>query len=146
PEAKAAPVPVFSVQPIPPSSGMRVPGLSMPTAQESGAAGQAEDDEAVTRRWRRWFWIFLASYTVLLTAAYSAVPYKTPWCLLGFLHGMILLAAVGAVALIRSFAPRPAAPSARDVMIIGADKPHAAIPLINPRRDTPLVSMHSLHP
>ncbi|HEX2974039.1 MAG TPA: flippase activity-associated protein Agl23 [Tepidisphaeraceae bacterium] len=101
PEAKAAPVPVFSVQPIPTSSGIRVPGLSMPAAQEPDAAGQAEGDDAVAQRWRRWFWIFIASYTVLLTAAYSAVPYKTPWCLLGFLHGMILLAAVGAVALIR---------------------------------------------
>jgi len=32
---------------------------------------------------------------------YSAIPYKTPWCLLGFLHGMILLAGVGAVALVK---------------------------------------------
>jgi predicted membrane-bound mannosyltransferase len=29
------------------------------------------------------------------------VPYKTPWCVLGFLHGMILLAGVGAVVLVR---------------------------------------------
>jgi predicted membrane-bound mannosyltransferase len=29
---------------------------------------------------------------------YSALSYKTPWCLLGFYHGMILLAAVGVVA------------------------------------------------
>ena len=39
---------------------------------------------------------FLAFYTVLLTLAYSALPYKTPWCALGFLHGMILLAGFGA--------------------------------------------------
>jgi uncharacterized protein (TIGR03663 family) len=44
---------------------------------------------------------FLAIYTLLMTAMYSAIPYKTPWCMLGFLHGMILLAGVGAVALIR---------------------------------------------
>jgi uncharacterized protein (TIGR03663 family) len=44
---------------------------------------------------------FVAIYTVLMTIVYSAVPYKTPWCLLGFLHGMILLAGVGAAALIR---------------------------------------------
>ena len=44
---------------------------------------------------------FLALYTLLLTAVYSAIPYKTPWCMLGFLHGMILLAGVGAVALLR---------------------------------------------
>lgn len=44
---------------------------------------------------------FLAFYTVLLTAAYSAISYKTPWCLLGFLHGLILLAGVGAVVVLR---------------------------------------------
>jgi hypothetical protein len=38
----------------------------------------------------------LAVYTALMLVAYSAIPYKTPWCLLGFLHGMILLAGVGA--------------------------------------------------
>jgi uncharacterized protein (TIGR03663 family) len=43
---------------------------------------------------------FLTIYTLLMTAVYSAIPYKTPWCMLGFLHGMILLAGVGAVALI----------------------------------------------
>ena len=44
---------------------------------------------------------FLAVYTVLMTLIYSAMPYKTPWCALGFLHGMILLAGVGAAALVR---------------------------------------------
>ncbi len=44
---------------------------------------------------------FLAVYTVLLTLAYSALPYKTPWCALGFLHGMILLGGIGAAALVR---------------------------------------------
>jgi uncharacterized protein (TIGR03663 family) len=45
---------------------------------------------------------FIAFYTLILTVVYSAVPYKTPWCMLGFLHGMILLAGVGAVVLVRS--------------------------------------------
>jgi uncharacterized protein (TIGR03663 family) len=44
---------------------------------------------------------FIAFYTLVMTVLYSAIPYKTPWCLLGFLHGMILLAGVGAVALVR---------------------------------------------
>lgn len=44
---------------------------------------------------------FIAFYTLIMTVFYSAIPYKTPWCLLGFLHGMILLAAVGAVAVIK---------------------------------------------
>ena len=43
---------------------------------------------------------FLGFYTLLLTAIYSVIPYKTPWCLLGFLQGYILLAAVGAVTLL----------------------------------------------
>lgn len=44
---------------------------------------------------------FLAIYTLVLTGIYSAIPYKTPWCMLGFLHGMVLLAGVGAVAWLR---------------------------------------------
>jgi uncharacterized protein (TIGR03663 family) len=44
---------------------------------------------------------FIAIYTLVMTVAYSAIPYKTPWCLLGFLHGMILLAGVGAVVLVK---------------------------------------------
>ncbi|MGZ8939710.1 MAG: flippase activity-associated protein Agl23 [Limisphaerales bacterium] len=49
---------------------------------------------------------FLALYTIILTAIYSAISYKTPWCLLGFYHGMILLAGVGAAALIETFRSR----------------------------------------
>ena len=45
---------------------------------------------------------FLALYAFGLTAAYSLISYKTPWCLLSFWHGMILLAGVGAAALVRS--------------------------------------------
>jgi len=44
---------------------------------------------------------FIAFYTAIMTISYSAIPYKTPWCMLGFLHGMILLAAVGAVTAIK---------------------------------------------
>jgi hypothetical protein len=49
---------------------------------------------------------FLAFYTLLMLVGYSAIPYKTPWCLLGFLHGMILLAGAGAVFLVRAFRGR----------------------------------------
>ncbi len=41
---------------------------------------------------------FIACYTVIMTVIYSAIPYKTPWCLLSFYQGMILLAAVAVVA------------------------------------------------
>lgn len=44
---------------------------------------------------------FIAFYTLILTAVYSVIPYKTPWCVLGFLHGMILLAGFGAVVLVK---------------------------------------------
>jgi uncharacterized protein (TIGR03663 family) len=43
-------------------------------------------------RWMR----FTVVYTLALTALYSAIPYKTPWCVLSFLHGYILLAGMGA--------------------------------------------------
>jgi uncharacterized protein (TIGR03663 family) len=42
---------------------------------------------------------FLAFYTVSLTGIYTVISYKTPWCLLNFLLGMILLAGIGAAAL-----------------------------------------------
>jgi uncharacterized protein (TIGR03663 family) len=45
---------------------------------------------------------FLALYTFLLTAFYSLLAYKTPWCLLSFWHGAILLAGVGAAVVIRT--------------------------------------------
>ncbi|MBN1480157.1 TIGR03663 family protein [candidate division KSB1 bacterium] len=38
---------------------------------------------------------FLAFYTLVLTLIYMLLPYKTPWSLLGFYHGFILIAAVG---------------------------------------------------
>jgi hypothetical protein len=43
---------------------------------------------------------FLAFYTLAMVILYSAIPYKTPWCMLSFLHGMILLAGVGGAWLI----------------------------------------------
>lgn len=51
---------------------------------------------------------FLAFYTLILTALYCAISYKTPWCLLGFYHGMILLAGIGAAALVEFCRPRAA--------------------------------------
>ena len=42
---------------------------------------------------------FIAFYTVMMAAIYSAMPYKTPWCMLGFYHGMLLLAGFGVVVL-----------------------------------------------
>ena len=39
--------------------------------------------------------LFIACYSLVLTFLYSVIPYKTPWCILSFLHGFLLLAAVG---------------------------------------------------
>jgi predicted membrane-bound mannosyltransferase len=46
-------------------------------------------------------------YTLILTAIYSAIPYKTPWCLLSFLQGMTLLAGIGVAGLIRTMPTWP---------------------------------------
>lgn len=44
---------------------------------------------------------FLAFYALGMTTAYSIIPYKTPWCALNFLQPLIVMAGVGADALIR---------------------------------------------
>ncbi|MCX6874169.1 MAG: TIGR03663 family protein [Verrucomicrobia bacterium] len=40
--------------------------------------------------------LLLAVYTLCMTLAFSLIPYKTPWNMLGFLHGLILMAGIGA--------------------------------------------------
>ena len=63
---------------------------------------------------------FLALYTFALTAAYSLIAYKTPWCLLGFWHGMILLAGVGAAGLLRRVRQRFLRLALRLLLLAGA--------------------------
>jgi len=48
---------------------------------------------------------FLAFYTVALTSIYTVIAYKTPWCLLNFWLGAILLAGIGAAALVKVCRP-----------------------------------------
>ena len=50
----------------------------------------------------------LTGYTFTLAAIYSVIAYKTPWCLLNFWLGMILLAGVGAATLLRLCGSRSA--------------------------------------
>jgi uncharacterized protein (TIGR03663 family) len=45
---------------------------------------------------------WLGSYVMVLLAIYSAIPYKTPWCMIGFVHGATLLAGVGAATLVQA--------------------------------------------
>ncbi|MCL5279899.1 MAG: TIGR03663 family protein [Planctomycetes bacterium] len=62
---------------------------------------------------------FLVVYTIAMTVVYSAVRYKTPWCLLSFLHGMILLAGVGAVMLL-TWVKRRGPRAVLAVLLVGA--------------------------
>jgi hypothetical protein len=39
--------------------------------------------------------LFLSAYTLLLGAIYSSIPYKTPWCFIVVIQGVILLAGIG---------------------------------------------------
>lgn len=70
-----------------------VPAFVGAVAAMSGK-GLGETDQGAAR--------FLAVYTLIMTVVYSVIPYKTPWCALGFFHGMILLAAIGMIVLVRA--------------------------------------------
>ena len=63
---------------------------------------------------------FLTFYTFLLTLLYSLISYKTPWCALSFLMGMILLAGVGAAAIFRFLPNWPMKLMAAIVLAAGA--------------------------
>lgn len=62
---------------------------------------------------------FVAVYALLLTAIYSIIPYKTPWCLLTFLSGMILLAGVGAATLLQALPEKPLKAAAILLLLAG---------------------------
>lgn len=64
----------------------------------------------------------LSIYTVAITAFYAAIPYKTPWCLLGFLHGLALLAGVGAAYIFGT--ARSTAARAAVVVLLAAGTAH----------------------
>jgi len=40
---------------------------------------------------------FISFYSIIMILIYSIIPYKTPWSMLGFYHGLILLAGIGTV-------------------------------------------------
>ena len=79
------------------------------------AAVKGDDAGPIDRKLVR----FIALYTIIMTVVYSAIRYKTPWCLLSFLHGMILLAGVGAVTLL-AWVRRPALRAAVVVLLLAA--------------------------
>ena len=58
-----------------------------------GIAGSLRrSEETHSRRRLR---VFLAFYAALMWIVYSAIPYKTPWSILGAYHGLIIMAGVG---------------------------------------------------
>ena len=46
---------------------------------------------------------FLAVYSVATFLIYSLIGYKTPWCIMGAWHGLLLMAGLGAEVLVRAF-------------------------------------------
>lgn len=59
-------------------------------------------------RWKKdgepfpWVGIFLTAYLLLLFAAYSVIPYKTPWLMMGFMQGVAVLGGYGIWRTLRS--------------------------------------------
>jgi len=75
------------------------------------AAFRLRPERPSSKLWRpnegdRSFLIFVSFYAVISTAAFSLIPYKTPWNVLPFYFGFILLAGNGAMALLRAFKSR----------------------------------------
>lgn len=58
--------------------------------------------------------LLLAVYTTCMTVAFSLIPYKTPWNMLGFLHGLILMAGIGAGSMFQHLRR----PGARAVLLV----------------------------
>jgi uncharacterized protein (TIGR03663 family) len=63
---------------------------------------------------------FVVVYTVALTVIYSLIPYKTPWNLLSFYLGFVLLGGLGAATLLSLARPAPVKAAAALVLLAGA--------------------------
>jgi len=77
-------------------------GSGLDGSFDSGSGGSWRREQFLRKNLGRAnasFGRFLTLYTVFLTAAYTLIAYKTPWCLLSFWHGMILLAGLGSAVL-----------------------------------------------
>lgn len=62
---------------------------------------------------------FFAVYTLAMLAIYSAIPYKTPWCVLSPLHGIIVLGGIGAISLLRAAKSPGARVLVASLMVLG---------------------------
>jgi len=97
------------------TTGGRGYGQSGAVAQPGAAVPHALGEAAADPRLLH----FLAVYAVLMTAVYSAIPYKTPWSMVQFLVPLTLLAGLGAVALLR-WLKRPILQAPAGALLIAA--------------------------
>jgi predicted membrane-bound mannosyltransferase len=80
---------------------------------------------------------FLAVYTLAMAVVYSAIPYKTPWCMMGALHGMILVSAIAVAELTQSVRSRRArALCVTGILGLGVVSPLGQAYLLNSRYDS----------
>lgn len=59
--------------------------------------------QVIRSRTQSWAVQCVAVFTLVTLIVYSLIQYKTPWCMMTFLYGMIVLAAVGTVELVHWF-------------------------------------------
>ena len=71
-------------------------GLLQLRTPQSSAGSKAAIGESTRPLPNRALVRFITGYSILLLIAYSAIPYKTPWCILQPLLGLTLLAGCGA--------------------------------------------------
>lgn len=62
---------------------------------------------------------FMACYAVLTFLIYSLIAYKTPWCVLGAWHGMLIMAGVGVRTIITLFESRAGRVTAASLLCLG---------------------------
>ena len=96
------------------SNDWKTPPESVPTIGRQERATDAHGRTAAGSVAPRDIVYLLGAYGIILIALYSAIPYKTPWLMLGPMQAVALLAGVGAAALIR----RPPWIFAKGVMIV----------------------------
>lgn len=63
---------------------------------------------------------FLLLFSCALTVIYTVISYKTPWCLMTFWFGFVLLAGVGAAVLVRDLKPKQTRWAVALLLVAGA--------------------------
>jgi len=89
---------------------------------------------------------FLCAYALVLLLIYSLIPYKTPWSMLGALHGLILVAGIGATFLVSAARSKPASAALLLVLLLAgahlAWQSHLATHQYNADPNNPYVYSH----